>query len=99
MKRKILSHLITICLAVMMLIIGLASATAPKEVEPDVIWDESLTTGVTRITNDGIIKNTVTVSPDGAKCYILKLPKEITTETGHGISCTCETPEIPSRPH
>jgi len=33
----------------------------------DVAWDEGLTTGVTRITNDGLPKNWVRVSPDGTK--------------------------------
>jgi len=76
MKRKIDSHLVTVIAVVTLLILGLACATKPKEVEPEVTWDESLTAGVTRITNDGIIKDSIAVSPDGTKLLYTEATKK-----------------------
>jgi Tol biopolymer transport system component len=70
MKRKIVPHLITAIAAVTLLALGVASTattTTGKTKEADVTWNEGMTIGVTRITNDGLLKNWVRVSPDGAK--------------------------------
>lgn len=40
-----------------------------------VSWDEGLTSGVTRITNDGIMKNWLRVSPDGTKLLYTEASK------------------------
>jgi Tol biopolymer transport system component len=69
MKRKMVPHLITVIAVVTMLVLGLASAemSNTKKDSVDVAWDEGRITGVTRITNDGLSKNWVRVSPDGTK--------------------------------
>jgi Tol biopolymer transport system component len=70
MKRKIVPHLITAIAAVTLLVLGIASTattTTGKTKEADVTWNEGMTIGVTRITNDNIAKNWVRVSPDGTK--------------------------------
>ena len=66
MKREVFIRLSMLNAMVVAAILAMACVTT-KEAEPEVRWDEGLTTGVTRITNDGTIKDSVSVSPDGTK--------------------------------
>jgi len=69
MKRKFVPHLITAIAAVTLLALGVASTstTGKATKDADVTWNEGMTIGVTRITNDNLAKNWVRVSPDGTK--------------------------------
>jgi Tol biopolymer transport system component len=82
MKRKIIPHLVTVIAVVTLLVLGLASASSGgggfgggkgKADAVEVTWDEGLTSGVTRLTNDNIQKNWVRVSPDGTKILYTEL--------------------------
>ena len=71
MKRKIMPHKIILIAVVVSLVIvqscqSILNLFGGGRGET-VSWDEGLTTGVTRITNDGLHKNWVRVSPDGTK--------------------------------
>jgi len=68
MKGKILSLLITlIAVSVLFASCSILGSALRSKVAVEVSWDEALTTGVTRITNDGLPKSWVRVSPDGNK--------------------------------
>jgi len=74
MKRKIMPHLITVIAVTALVVLGISSATTggaaaigSSKDAVEVTWDEGLTSGVTRITNDQRYKNRVQVSPDGTK--------------------------------
>ena len=68
MKRKVIPHLISIIVILILIVLGISStASAPKSNTIEVTWDDALTTGVTRITNDGLPKSWVRASPDGTK--------------------------------
>jgi len=83
MKKKIVPHLISIIAVVTLLVLGVASETMPtainmpagKNDSVSVSWDEGKTFGVTRITNDGLPKNWVRVSPDGTKLLYTEASK------------------------
>jgi len=83
MKKKNVPHLISIIAVVTLLILAVASESMPtamnlpmaKNDTVDVSWDEGKTFGVTRITNDGLPKNWVRVSPDGTKLLYTEATK------------------------
>lgn len=83
MKKKNVPQLISLSVVATLLILGLASAcmsmainlpTAKKDTV-NVSWDEGKTFGVTRLTNDGLPKNWVRVSPDGTKLLYTEASK------------------------
>jgi Tol biopolymer transport system component len=70
MKRKIVLWLATIISAVALVIVVSACGSlfgAKGGDTVDVTWDPGITTGVTRITSDGLRKGWVRVSPDGTR--------------------------------
>jgi Tol biopolymer transport system component len=72
MKRKFVPHLVTV-IAVTLVVLGVSRCvTMDKETESskdsvEITWDEGLTVGATRLTNDGRPKGRVQISPDGTK--------------------------------
>ena len=76
MKNKMSPHQITVIAIVVLVVLGLACASSPKTADDELVWDEGLTIGVTRITDDGIIKNAVNVSPDGTKLLYTESTKK-----------------------
>ena len=78
-KRKVIPHLVTMVAVITLLILGLACAGLSSQVRAgdavEVVWDEGITTGVTRITNDGNYKNWARVSPDGTKLLYTEASK------------------------
>jgi len=83
MKKKNVPHLISIIAVVILLILAVASESMPTAISlptakndaVSVSWDEGKTFGVTRITNDGLPKNWVRVSPDGTKLLYTEASK------------------------
>ena len=78
MKNKIILHFMTIIAVTVLVIFALASANTPRSKAGDAVevtWDEGLTSGVTRITNDGNFKNWARVSPDGTKLLYTEASK------------------------
>jgi len=66
--KRFFPHLIVSIAAVVLLIILQSCGSTGRGKQVDVVsWDEGLTTGVTRITNDGLHKNWVRASPDGTR--------------------------------
>ena len=95
MKRKFTLHLITVLLIIVMLSFGLASANRPSSRKGDAVevtWDEGLTSGVTRITNDGNFKNWARVSPDGTKLLYTEASK-----AGYWTICFLRDANNPSK--
>jgi len=81
MKRFSLPHLTMPIVAAALLVILQSCGSLPAEPKRGrqgdvaVSWDEGLTTGVTRITNDGLHKNWVRVSPDGTRVLYTEASK------------------------
>jgi len=76
MKNKISPHHVTVIAIVVLIILGLACASSPKTADDELVWDEGLTIGVTRITDDGVVKDTLRVSPDGTKLLYAEATKK-----------------------
>jgi Tol biopolymer transport system component len=77
MKKKIMMHLVTLLAITALVILDVSSGTMQKNSKTDVeiSWDEGLTSGVTRITNDKLYKNWVKASPDGTKLLYTEASK------------------------
>ena len=81
MKRKGLQYLFMIIALVPLLVLNISCVGVPGGGSArtgdavEVVWDEGITTGVTRITNDGNFKNWARVSPDGTKLLYTEATK------------------------
>ena len=74
--RKIIRSCIIVVLCAMSVLAFTACFTTSKTTNVAISWDEGLTTGVTRITNDGILKSNVKASPDGNKLLYTESTKK-----------------------
>jgi len=82
MKKKTIKRLFTLLVITALVIPGVSSCAIlgnlfgnNKVTEVQITWDEALTSGVTRITNDGLFKRSVKVSPDGTKLLYTEASK------------------------
>ena len=84
MKKKTIKRLVTLLAMAALVILGVSSCAMLGNLfgnknntvtDVQISWDEALTSGVTRITNDGLQKRTVKVSPDGTKLLYVEATK------------------------